>query len=183
MEEIWMPIKNFEGLYEVSNTGKIKSLNYNHTKKEGLLKFKKDKYGYLEVFLFKDKIKYKFKVHRLVAIHFIPNIKNKPCVDHINTNKEDNNVENLRWVTHKENNNNPLTKKKTIDNHADFIGIKNPNRKEVYCFELNRVFGCIQEASKELNINNGSIGKCCKGIYKMAGSYHWYYTKNILFSN
>ena len=123
------------------------------------------------------------RLNRIVAELFISNPYNKQEVDHIDTNIHNNRVDNLRWVTHKENNNNPLTKKKTIDNHADFIGIKNPNRKEVYCFELNRVFGCIQEASKELNINNGSIGKCCKGIYKMAGSYHWYYTKNILFSN
>lgn len=110
MEE-WRPINGYEGLYEVSNLGRIKSLNCNHTKKEGILKLYNDKDGYLMVKLSKDKNNRLFRVHRLVAEAFIPNPENKPCVDHINTIKNDNRVENLRWVTYKENSNNPLTKK------------------------------------------------------------------------
>jgi hypothetical protein len=109
--EIWKPIKDYEGLYEVSNLGRVKSLNYNRTKKEGMLKLFEDKDGYLMVNLSKDKITYQFKIHRLVAETFIPNPENKPCVDHINTIKNDNRVENLRWVSCKENSNNELTKK------------------------------------------------------------------------
>ena len=116
MEEEWRPIKGYEGLYEVSNLGRVKSLNYNHTKKEGMLKLFKDKDGYLIVNLSKDKITCRFKVHRLVGETFIPNPENKPCIDHINTIKNDNRVENLRWATYEENRNNELTKKHINEN-------------------------------------------------------------------
>lgn len=110
MEE-WRPINGYEGLYEVSNLGRVKSLSYKNTKEERILKIFKDKDGYLMVNLSNNKITCRFRVHRLVAEAFIPNPENKPCVDHINTIKNDNRIENLRWVTYKENSNNELTKK------------------------------------------------------------------------
>ena len=109
--EIWKDIKKFEGIYQVSNLGNIKSLNNNKTKKEKILKLNKDKKGYLYVDLYKNNKSKRFVVHRLVAEAFIPNPENKPCIDHINTIRDDNRVENLRWVTYKENCNNPLTRK------------------------------------------------------------------------
>ena len=112
MEEEWRAVKDYEGLYEVSNIGRIKSLNYNGTGKEGLLKQQSNHKGYKTVMLRKDNKGKTFKVHRLVAEAFIPNPENKPQIDHINCIRDDNRVENLRWVTGKENMENPLTKEK-----------------------------------------------------------------------
>lgn len=110
MEEIWKDIKGYEGLYQVSNLGRVKSF-HKYGKKGGLRSFRKDKDGYLTLFLHKEgRISVK-KVHRLVAEAFIPNLHNKPCIDHINTIKTDNRVENLRWCTIKENSENPLSRK------------------------------------------------------------------------
>ena len=108
MEEIWKDIKGYEGLYQISNLGRIKSLprtNKNRkVKKETMKVFTKLPKGYLKVGLNKEgKTKYCF-VHRLVAEHFIPNLENKPCVNHKDCNTSNNCVENLEWVTHKENN-------------------------------------------------------------------------------
>ena len=111
-EEIWKDVKNYEGLYQVSNLGRIKSLNYNHTNKEKILELFKNNQGYMIICLHKKGRQKTFRVHRLVAEAFIPNPKNKPEIDHINTIRDDNRVENLRWVTRKENSNNELTKQK-----------------------------------------------------------------------
>ena len=114
MEE-WRPIKGYEGLYEVSNLGRVKSLERYDTlgrkKKERILRGRCNKHGYLSVNLYKNGIEKDFFIHRLVAEAFIPNSNNLPEVDHINTIKDDNRVENLRWATIKENRNNELTKK------------------------------------------------------------------------
>lgn len=101
--EIWKPVVGFEGYYMVSNLGRIKSL---HKRYEGLiLKPYDEGHGYRMVDLYKDNIKQKCRVHRLVAMAFIPNPLNKREVDHINFIRDDNRVENLRWATSKENQN------------------------------------------------------------------------------
>ena len=111
-DEIWKPIKDYEGLYEISNLGRVKSLNYSRTGKEQILKHQKRKNGYLGVILCYKNTQKQVNIHRLVAESFIPNPDNKPYVDHINTDKLDNRACNLRWVTQKENLNNLLTKDK-----------------------------------------------------------------------
>lgn len=121
-EEIWKPIKDFEGYYEVSNIGRVRSLNYKRTGKGKILKNIEDYKGYLEVVLTKNGKRKQFKVHRLVAEAFIPNPENKPCIDHINTIKSDNRVENLRWVTYKENSNNEKTLEKFKGENHHFFG-------------------------------------------------------------
>lgn len=125
MIEIFKDIKGYEGLYQVSNWGRVRSLDrfiYVDGKKGKYKKFLKGK-------LFKlIEIKHgnytqvvvglcgkRFNVSRLVAETFIPNPENKPEVDHKNTNSTDNRVENLRWTTSLENHNNPLTKKHMSD--------------------------------------------------------------------
>ena len=109
MEEIWKPVVGFEGRYVVSNIGNVKSLNYNKT---GKIKQLHTYFhiGYEWVGLSKNGFKKQYAIHRLVAEAFIPNPYNKPQVDHINTIRHDNRVENLRWVTNKENTNNVLSK-------------------------------------------------------------------------
>ena len=98
MEE-WKDINGYEGLYMISNFGRIKSLYQNR-----ILKPKVDKNGYLEIGLMKNKRRKYFKVHRLVAMNFIDNQNNYPVVNHKNEIKNDNRVENLEWCTVKYNN-------------------------------------------------------------------------------
>ena len=208
--EIWKPIKDYEGLYEVSNLGKIKRLsktiiNYKEREyifEEKIMKPFKGNSGYLIIDLTKNKIRRKFLVHRLVAEAFIPNPENKPCVDHINTIREDNRAENLRWVTRSENCNNELTKKHMSDGQMgkqlsedtkkkirkslkgnkrseetkDKIR-KSKESKKVYCIELNKVFESINEASRELNLSSGHISDVCRGKRKHEKGYHFIYYK------
>lgn len=116
--EIWRDIKGYEGKYKVSNLGRVKSVRRFERSGSGFKEIKAkilalvvDKKGYKRIGLSDNIYKHSTKlVHFLVAQAFIPNPENKPCIDHINTNPSDNRVENLRWVTPKENRNNPLTK-------------------------------------------------------------------------
>ena len=184
MEEEWRPIKDYEGLYEVSNMGRVRSLNYKNTKEERILKLTKDKRGYLRVPLTKDKKRKIYRVHRLVALTFIPNIENKPCIDHINTIKTDNRVENLRWTTLKENNNNELSRKHNSESNKDRklseehkYKIGKANGRRVYCVELDMIFDSLAEAERVIKVKHGNISTVCNGKRKTAGGYHWRYVE------
>lgn len=111
INEIWKDITGYEGVYQVSDLGRIKSLNRVNTDTEGRNIFRlgkiltpniNKKTGYASVmFGYKGKRKY---IHRLVAIHFIPNIENKPCINHKNKIRNDNRKVNIEWNTYLENN-------------------------------------------------------------------------------
>ena len=109
MGEVWRDIKGYEGIYQVSDLGRVKSLEREIMRsngrvtyqKECILKFKIDK-DYYRVGLRKEGKKSFFRINRLVAEAFIPNPENKRTVDHKNEDKLDNRLENLRWATHKE---------------------------------------------------------------------------------
>ena len=140
-EEQFKPIKDFEGLYEAGNLGNIKNIKFNR-----ILKPSTDSYGYNILTLYKNNKAVTKKVHRLIAIAFIANIKNKPQVNHINGIKNDNRIENLEWATSKENINHALknglmkeriksTSKQTLDLYTGII------------------FESLKKACESLNLN------------------------------
>ncbi len=107
-QEIWKDIDGYEGIYQISNLGRLKSLerkiNYgNRILKEKILKSPVANIGYCMVNLYKDNSRKLVLIHRLVAVAFIPNPKNKLEVNHIDSNKLNNKAENLEWATKREN--------------------------------------------------------------------------------
>jgi hypothetical protein len=110
MNEIWVDILGYEGKYQVSNTGKVRSMNYNNTGLIRELKQKKNRYGYMEVKLSKNNKTKDYMVGRLVAIHFIPNTNYKEEVIHISKDATDNSVSNLKWAYHSESKHNMYNK-------------------------------------------------------------------------
>lgn len=180
--EIWKSIKNYEGQYQVSNFGNIKSLlNNKHNKIEKIMKQYKTNCGYMQIMLCNNKEKHQFLVHRLVAQAFILNLKDKPQVNHINGIKTDNRVENLEWVTHQEN---IIHAYKVLNRKSSFIGKvlygnKNHNSKKIIQYnnkgeEIER-FKAISYACKKYNISNASISNCLRGKSKTAGKFIWRY--------
>ena len=155
MAEIWKDIKGYEGLYQVSNLGKIRN-KYKEIKQQT------DNIGYKNVILSKNNKRKTKKVHRLVAETFIDNANNLPAVNHINGNKSDNKVSNLEWITYKDN-----------SIHAVLNGLI--KTKKVLCIEKGKTYYSIHEAAKDTNTFNGHIVKVCKGERKTTGGYHWKY--------
>lgn len=109
-EEIWKPVIGYEGFYEISNLGRVRGL-YNRVHGR-ILSPAKNKNGYRYVCLYKDKCSKCIKVYRLVAMAFLPNPLDLPEIDHIDGSRDNDIVSNLRWTTHRDNINNPITKKR-----------------------------------------------------------------------
>lgn len=189
-KEIWKDIPGFEGLYQASNLGRIKSLNRykkNHKKNQKVigkvLKQHKDLDGYYKISLCKNGKYYQTNVHRLIAITFIPNINNLPQVNHkiAISDGGNNNANNLYWGTQKQN----MNDKKRDGHSKRIVGEKgkNPNAKAVIQLDLQgniiNVYACILEATKKTKIHNGDIGQCCKGKLKTAGGYKWKYYNEV----
>ena len=185
--EIWKDIKDFEGLYQVSTWGRVKSLNYKRSGKEGILRPVKQNKGYLMVTLCKDG-KHKQKLlHILVAGAFILNPENKPYIDHIDGNKLNNFYLNLRWCTYKENNNNPITRKRISKSKKGIPNIKqaqinrnNPKTsKKVIQLDKNNNFikEWLSTRDIERNTEYGHefIASCCRGNHEYAYGYKWMY--------
>lgn len=186
IEEVWKPVAGYEGLYEVSNLGGVKSLpkvvDLGRAKQNRVEKFLRpipDGKGYLMVWMFKNQVKKMWKVHRLVADAFIPNPYNKPQVDHINTIKDDNRVCNLIWCTEKENSNNPISYKR---NSESKFGCKNHHARSVIQLSLDgtpiKTWDCINDVKRELGFSHSHISQCCSGKRNVAYGFIWKYANN-----
>lgn len=174
MKEIFKQVKGFEGLYEVSNYGRVKSF---HTKKPRILKHHlsgRDKsYPYIK--LFKDEKRHGVPIHRLVAIAFIPNPENKKEVNHIDGNKQNNYFKNLEWVSPKEN-----------IRHAVRTGLipsgpSNPNSKKIKQYDLNgnyiQTWVGAREIERVLGFFNTNIIAACRGKKSHAYKFIWKYAE------
>lgn len=173
MGEVWKDIKGYEKLYQVSNLGRVKSLERtvkcfyrgNKNKKEIILK-QNFRNFYLCVGLNKDRCRKIFDIHRLVAINFIRDILIGEEVDHIDRNKINNNLLNLRICTHSENQKNRL---KTIRNKHKIVLKCDLNNNIIEKYKS------ISDASKSNNRNAGQICKCCNNKIKQSGGFIWKY--------
>ena len=165
MQEIWKDIKGYEGKYQISNLGRVKSLQRNG-RPERILRLNLIKgYAYTTLSNGSRGNKKKLKVHRLVAEAFIPNPHNKPEVNHIDGNKLNNNVDNLEWVTHQEN-----------CKHAVKLGlrkIQGAKTIEQYSKDgkLIATYSSINEASQILNINRVMISNVIRGVKKSTHNF------------
>ena len=184
MEE-WKYIKGYEGLYQVSNLGRVKSLKryvQNHSglqylkeeqiRKPSERKDKRKKQGYLAVQLYKDNKSKNCYIHRLVAEAFVENPYNKKTVNHINGDKHDNRAINLEWSSYRENN-----------IHAIEVGLNDSKHKRnckgsiaVAQYDLNMnliaIYPSIHEAERQTGIDNASIALGIKKGWKYGG-YIW----------
>lgn len=181
MQEEWRNIQGFDGYYQVSNTGRVKRVSsYNCTKNGKLLKPYNNS-GYLFVKLSVNGKTHDFSVHRLVATTFIPNPDNKPCVDHIDCQRSNNNADNLRWVDYSENRNNPITKErqrmaiKTNNPMSGKIGIFHCRSKAIICKETGVLYWGTKEAERNTGVCGSNIWKVLIGKQKTSGGYHWRY--------
>jgi hypothetical protein len=162
MEEVWKDVKDFEGLYQVSNLGNVKRLKSKRVLSERLIGRSLDRYGYVKRTLSKDGKNYYFTEHRLVGVTFIDNTENKSTINHINGVKTDNKVENLEWNTNLENKQHAISTGLT-----DLKGIKHPRCKltEEQVFEIRKI-GFSQtrmSLSKKYGVSRNSILRIIKG--------------------
>ena len=202
MEEIWKPIEGYEGKYEISTRGRVKSLARMIMRCDGRAlplserilkpgvnvsgKYFKNIYRY--VFLSGDEGTRCEYVHVLVAKAFIPNPENKPCVDHIHGSQMGDMVENLRWCTHFENSHFDLAHSHRCyamsgGRHPRYgkFGSDNPTSKAVEQYTKNgeyiKTFGSTMDAQRETGVANTNISACCLGKRKTTGGYIWKYVE------
>lgn len=159
--EIWADIKGYEGLYQVSNLSRVKSLMKKKRSREKLLRQTQDVAGYLVVCLSINKTKKNIKVHRLVAQTFIENPENKPCVNHKNGVRNDARIKNLEWCTYSENTKHSF---EILGNKSPYKGRKGHlayNSRPVYCTTLDVLYRCAEYASNSLGVHKSSVNAIC----------------------
>lgn len=180
--ELWKPIIDFESSYEISNLGRVHSIGRcitdstgrNQHIKSTVLKCSKDSDGYLYVTLTRRSIGITKKIHRLVAEAFIPNIDNKPEVNHKDGDKNNNCADNLEWVTSKEN-----------IQHAFRTGLRSRNQevqkcqqmsrdncKQLICVETGQLFDSYVSAAKYFNVSSSNIAECVHKGWRVCRTHH-----------
>lgn len=183
-KEIWIPIKDYEDYYEISNYGSVRRIKYDNLGNKGqykipnYIKQKIDEDGYAKYTLCLNQKSKMFFAHRLVALHFLKNDNNYPVVNHKDGNKKNNYFENLEWCTIKYNN-----------NHALINGLRiMPNGKnsklskivEQYDLDGNliEIYESSGDAGRKNNISSGHIRDCCRNNLKTYKGYIWKYKVN-----
>lgn len=188
--ERWKDIIGYEGLYQISDWGRVKSLyrkiDKSHVYNTKILKPCKDKDGYLFVYLCKNGKKKYVRIHQLVGEYFVPNPDNKPIFDHIKPvekNYCNNHYTNLQPITYSENIKRAYDLgRKTIINNPK-RGADNPRAKRIVQFDLNmnkiKEWDYVNQITEQLGYLHGNIISCCKGRYKQAYGYVWKYYEEV----
>lgn len=181
MNEIWKPVRYYEGLYEISNYGRIKSIERVVADKNGKSKTIHEKYlfqhnngrGYLFVNLWKDNKSKREYIHRLVALTFIDNPDNKPQVNHKDEDKQNNYVDNLEWCDCKYNNNygthNQRAAESFLNNGKNCYKVKQFSLEGEYI----ATYRSMREAERLNNLANGSLSAYFKNHCSQWGGYKW----------
>lgn len=183
--EIWKDIPEFEGLYQASDQGQIKSLQRVHHRmqhgkihpfnvNEKILTVRIEPQGYRVVTLWKDKVIHVVRVHRLIALTFLPNPVNKKDVNHKNGIKSDNRVTNLEWATRQENIIHSYVNGLSRQNK---LGDSDPRRKAVLQFDLKgnfiKEYSGRHEAARQTGLIQSGISACCTGRVKQFAGFKW----------
>jgi len=191
IKEIWKDIPGYEGLYQVSNLGRVRSLNYHRSGQVRVLSLGKLNKGYLGVGLCKNGKMKTYKVHRLVAIAFIPNPLNLPEVNHKDENKENNFVwvnedgtidlekSNLEWVTAKQNSNHGSRNQRVAEKLCGIFINRSNQSKRVAQYSLKgkliAEYPSTMEVERQTGFCNVCISACCLGKLKTSHGYIWKY--------
>lgn len=165
-EEIWCPINGYEGLYEVSDQGRVKSVGYGDDR---ILKPRRNGRGYLRVNLYKNGEQKTCYVHRIVAQTFIPNPDNLPEVNHIDEVKTHNSVQNLEWCSEKYNSNFGSRNQRIADKKSKSV------LQYTKSGEFVREWKSMNDVKRSLKYSQGNISSCCAGKRKSAYNYIWKY--------
>lgn len=182
--ENWKDIQGYEGFYQVSDCGNVKSLArdvYNprgtviRHMEEKILVQCIDNHGYARVNLYLNGKMKSIFVHRLVATAFIENPENKPMINHKDENPLNNCVDNLEWCTASYNANYGTRNARISQIRRSYKLGNAPSARAVFCVELNKTFDCAKRVEEELGIWGTSITRICKGKAKTTGGFHWRY--------
>ena len=194
MKEEWRQIQGYEGLYEVSNLGRVKSLErydkIGRLIKEKTLNPRKHKKGYLYVGLSKDGIQKKYSIHRLVAIAFIPNPNNLPQVNHKDENKENNCLDNLEWCTNEYNCNygnhgKNISKSLLGGTLSEQTRQRMSEARSIKIVQLSldgklvKIWNSLRETDK-FGYKHACISECCRGLRKTHKKFRWMYYEEYI---
>lgn len=181
MKEIWKDIKGYEGLYQVSNMGNVKSLNYNRTGEERIRKPNVGSNGYLQVELCKNGKYRMLLIHRLVLMTFNPiDNMDKFDVNHRDENKKNNNLDNLEWCNRSYNINYGTRTQRFAQSKSIPIVQLDPTTNKVI-----NVYHSSMEAKRQTEFNQGAIIQCCKNKFNRPGNniykgYKWQYMSEYI---
>jgi hypothetical protein len=189
MEENWKDIKGYEGLYTININGQIKSVGRKVKHRSGfktipdrIMSIANNTSGYKSISLCKNGIGKSYQLHRLVAIAFIPNPNNKPQVNHIDGNKQNNNINNLEWVSAKENSQHSYDNGLSIAPWLGKFGKDNKDSKPINQLTKEgvfiRTFNGIAEASRITGISKSFLSDTCRKKHEYAKNYKWEFANN-----